>query len=459
MAILKNKKIYLSLFFAIILNNYIFPSFLGYTNDKKINLDDSIKLAILNNRKLQIADEELSLIKYKTSEALSYRLPKLDFLLNYGNFNIENENSIINNGENVFLLDKDNKEVMTTRFNLTQVLYRGNFAKNIKKTSEANIKKAKSEQEIIKNDIIISTKNLFYEYIFLEKKYFFYEKYKTYLDIIKNFINVNNNLFSDNEKLEIENFIENFEYEFDNLELEKNIKKFTLFKNIGIEQTSLLEIEGNFNPIDYKNKELNECIAKALFIRPELIVSEASEELGFLEVNIAMNERNPIIALNATYDYSANINEGNLSESEYWGNDWFVGINLTLPIIDGGAFLARNNQKKSNLKKLKLKRAETEENIKLEVTKIFFQYELNKKRFFNNEKIYINFINNKKYTHIIDFFESQDNKILQIKNKNELIENLNYFKNYKNVKNNYLSSILEYNKSIFDLQMVTGEID
>ncbi|MDR0676332.1 MAG: TolC family protein, partial [Elusimicrobiota bacterium] len=228
------------------------------------------------------------------------------------------------------------------------------------------------------------------------------------------------------------------------------------FQNIGIEQNSLLEIEGNFGIIDDNTQDLPTSIAKALYIRPELLVSEASEELGFLEVNIAMSEKNPVIALKGTYDYNANVDNQNIITSKSWKPDWFIGLALSIPIIDGGAFLARNNQKKSNLTKLKLMRAETEENIKLEVNKTFLKYELNKKKLDNRKKIYQDFINNKKNSNIL--LKIKNPKTISINSKQDFMNIFYQIQEYIKIQNNYLESIFDYNNSILDLQIVVGEI-
>ncbi|MDR0676564.1 MAG: TolC family protein, partial [Elusimicrobiota bacterium] len=214
-----NIELILILIFIFFCQNLIFPSFLGYTNDQKINIDDSIKLALLNSRKLQIAQEELNIVNYKTSEALSYRYPKLDFLASYGKFDIENEIYLIDNDNGIFLLNENFSENFSTRFNLTQILYRGAFSKNIKKTSNANIRKAKNEQKFIRNNIVYSIRKIFNEYLFFIEVLNFYHNLENNINALKKFYIYTKNNFTAKESFEFDIFLEDFFNTIDDLYL------------------------------------------------------------------------------------------------------------------------------------------------------------------------------------------------------------------------------------------------
>lgn len=446
------KKYLFLIYFSLIFCSMLFSDFLNYTNDTKISIEDCIKLSILNSRKLKISEEDLVSIEYKTKEALSYRFPKLDFIMNYGKFNTTYD-MVLGTYENVLMLDNKNNELFSNKLLFTQILYRGNFAKNIKKTSKINIKKTKAEYEVIKTNVIFNIKILFQEYLFLSKKVNFYKKYFEYLENFKKYYlkDKNVDLYKKNE---FNLYLFNIKQTLDKIDLDKKLKKLEIFKQTGIDLNSDLEIEGTFEKINYQEKRLNEYIAKALFIRPELLLSEAEEELNFIETKITMNEKNPFITVNGVYDYYSTTYKDNFFTSA--NKNWFLGIGLNWPIIDSGYIVAKHNQEKSNLKKIKLKKTEIEENIKLEIAESYENFILYKNILENTEKFYKNYQNNKEFENFFSFFNLNNidnNKIKYLSYKDfELI------KFYSEIFINYMTSIFDYNKSVLVLQKESGDI-
>ncbi len=437
-------------FFIYSFLTFIFPDFLNYTNDSQIELDDCIKLAILNSRKLKISEENLILIQNKTKEALSYRFPKINFIMNYGKFNTKYD-MLFSYNENVLMLDKTYNEIFSNRLYFSQILYRGNFAKNIKKSSKTNIKQTKAEYEFIKINIIFDIKMLFENYLFLSKKIDFYKKYLKYLEYLRPYY-LNNENIDFYKKNEFNLYFSTIEQTLNKIILDRKLKKLEIFKQIGLDLNSNLEIKGIFKQFDYKEKNLNEYIARGLIIKPELILSETQEELSFIELNITMNEKNPFVSINGIYDYYSSTYKDNLFTST--NKNWFMGLGINWPLIDGGTLLAKNNQKKSNLKNIKLKRIEIEENIKLEITKAYENYILAKNILEENKNFYLNYKHNKKeFKNIFEFFDSDNKKIKYSSHKDfELL------KFYENIFINYIQSIFDYNKSMILLQKETGDM-
>ena len=446
------KKRLLALIVCLILgiNNICFAELLGYTNDKSVNLEDSVKLALLNNRNLIIANEEISMIKYKTDEALAYRFTQLDLLANYSHYKLEHDYYTVNNSADTFLLKKDKEDQHTVRFNLSQILYSGRRTSNTKKGSEVSLKKAKSEFETIKNNVVYSTKLSFYKYLLEKEKLEILQKNQKYigrLDDLKDELGI---LLTEDESNDFESFYKDFAFKIDGRTIDRDVAKLNFFNIIGVEQNSLLDINGKLTQVAALDKDLDTCIAKALYLRPELLSSEASEELGFLEINISMAEKNPVIAFNASYQYSADILQ---MQKDAWTSDWHIGLNMNIPIFDGGTWIARNNQKKINLRKLKLKKSEMEENIKLDIKKAYMQYELAKKKL-DYENQYFGKYN--KNFNIAEIYSKIDNN--KIRNKEDWLFCLKNFRRHIQINTDNLDAIFDYNKNNLSLHFIMGDI-
>ncbi len=437
----KNVKFILFLILIISFCALTFAEILEYTNDKNLTLSDSLELAQLNNRNLVLANEEMEVIKYKSEEALSFRLPQIDFLANFVHYDLETPFYLLNNGSYNFILDGTKNYDHSFKLGLSQIIYSGKKAKNIKKITESSTKKAKSEYSIIRNQVFLNIKLLFYKHLLSKKKVEFLMENKKYvekiLELKKNFH------IALDDSFKIEEFCRNYKYDLEKYINDLETTKMELFTTIGIEQESLLNIVGEFKPISSSRFNLSDCINKALYLRPEIISSEALEEMGFLEINISNEEKNPVIALGASYQYSNDVLD---DRSATWQDDWHVGINMNIPIFDGGAWLARNNQKKINLRKLKIRKSDVEENIKLEMKKVFLNYEFTKNKLAVEEKFYRENLQNLK----IDDTNP--------KTANDFVKFCDSLKVYIQLDINYLNCIMEYNESLLRLYFCIGEV-
>jgi len=304
--------------------------------------------------------------------------------------------------------------------------------------------------QLIKNNVVYNTKLSFYRYLLEKNKLEFLVKNKKYIEKLNDLKNELDFSANSDESTSFEKFYTDFLFEIDGENIDRDMSKLSFFNIVGIEQDSLLDINGELKPVAEIDKDLDTCIAKALYLRPELMSSEASEELGFLEINISMAEKNPIIAFGASYQYSSDILE---MKRDSWESDWHVGLNMNIPIFDGGTWIARNNQKKINLRKLKLKRAEMEENIKLDLKKVYGQYELAKKKLDYENKYFANYRKNSNMAEVLDRIESK-----RIRNKEEWNSCLKSLKRYIQINLDNYDAVFDYNKDNLTVRFVMGDI-
>ena len=78
-------------------------------------------------------------------------------------------------------------------------------------------------------------------------------------------------------------------------------------------------------------------------------------------------EKLPTIMLGASYDWLGD-------DQENWERDWYVTLNINLPLFEGGAIFSRLKQKKIQARQASIERAKIEDRIKLEVRKAFSEY-------------------------------------------------------------------------------------
>ena len=84
-------------------------------------------------------------------------------------------------------------------------------------------------------------------------------------------------------------------------------------------------------------------------------------------VNLITMEKLPTVMLGASYDWLGD-------DLEKWERDWYISLNINLPLFEGGAVFSRLKQKKIQARQATIERSKIEDRIKLEVRKAFSEY-------------------------------------------------------------------------------------
>ena len=84
--------------------------------------------------------------------------------------------------------------------------------------------------------------------------------------------------------------------------------------------------------------------------------------------------------LGASYDWLGD-------DLEKWERDWYISLNINLPLFEGGAVFSRLKQKKIQARQATIERAKIEDQIKLEVRKAFSEYNFWYNKLLNAENI------------------------------------------------------------------------
>ena len=150
------------------------------------------------------------------------------------------------------------------------------------------------------------------------------------------------------------------------MEHEYELETWELLSLIGLELDTVIDIEGT---IDVEKLDLNlqQCILWAYQFRPEIKTTQYQESMDNIGVNLITMEKLPTIMLGASYDWLGD-------DQENWERDWYVTLNINLPLFEGGAIFSRLKQKKIQARQASIERAKIEDKIKLEVRKAFSEY-------------------------------------------------------------------------------------
>jgi hydrophobe/amphiphile efflux-1 (HAE1) family protein len=112
---------------------------------------------------------------------------------------------------------------------------------------------------------------------------------------------------------------------------------------------------------------LPDTTSNVVIQRPEILVSRAQQELARQNLLLEKSRYLPVIALASQYLLQAQSNNFNVAKT-VWPNSWFVGIQVTIPIFNGGKTAGRIRQNELSLKATGLQEVQLREQTRLEMT-------------------------------------------------------------------------------------------
>ena len=312
--------------------------------ERVLTIDDCTKLALNINQDILIAKEAVSYAEQRVNEAKSLYFPKLDLNFNVSRFSNDFE-TLINSHylpATILLPYGDMDYFYSTKLALWQPIYNGGKTVATNKLAKINYEKAKTNAEIKKNEVIAQVKAQFYKNIALKEKI---QIYKDYLSK------------KPNAGLQDQLDILEHQYELETLEL---------LSLVGLELDMVIDIEGTLET-EKLNLDLQQCILWAYQFRPEIKTTQYQESMDNIGVNLITMEKLPTVMLGASYDWLGD-------DLEKWERDWYISLNINLPLFEGGAVFSRLKQKKIQARQATIERSKIEDKIKLEVRKAFSEY-------------------------------------------------------------------------------------
>ncbi|MCR4663247.1 MAG: TolC family protein [Endomicrobiaceae bacterium] len=346
-------------YFILLLLFFVSPVF-AQEAERVLNLNECLKLALNINQDILIANEAVLYAEQRVTEAKALYFPKLDLNFNLSRFNNDVE-TLINSHylPATILLPYGNRDYFySTKLALWQPIYNGGRTLATNKLAKINYEKAKTNSEIKKNEVVAKVKTQFYKNLALKEKI---QIYKDYL--------------SKKPNTTIQNQLDILEHEYE-------LETLELLSIVGLELDMVIDIEGTLD-VEKLNLDLQQCILWAYQFRPEIKTTQFQESMDNIGVNLITMEKLPTVMLGAAYDWLGD-------DLENWERDWYVSLNINLPLFEGGAYFSRVKQRKIKARQATIERAKIEDRIKLEVRKAFSEY-----NFWSNKLIKIEKSKNK----------------------------------------------------------------
>ncbi|WP_413853568.1 TolC family protein [Candidatus Ruminimicrobium bovinum] len=332
--------------------------------ERILNIEECVKLALNINQDVLIAKEAVFFAEQRVSEARALYYPTLDLNFNLSRFS-NDVSTLINSNylPATILLPEGNRDYFySTKIALWQSIYNGGKTVATNRLAKIQYEKAQTNSEIKKNEVTAQVKTQFYKNIALKEK----------IDIYKKYLEKNKN-----ETLQNQLDILKHQYELETLEL---------LSLIGLELDTVIDIEGEIK-IEKLNLNLQQCILWAYQFRPEIKTTQYQESIDNIGVNLINMEKLPTVMFGASYDWLGD-------DMDHWERDWYISLNVNVPLFEGGAMFARLKQKKIKARQTTIERAKMEDKIKLEVRKAFSEYNFWYNKLIKTEEIKSNNVDN-----------------------------------------------------------------
>ncbi|MDY6915226.1 MAG: TolC family protein, partial [Candidatus Cloacimonadota bacterium] len=366
---------------------------------KSLTLNETIEIAKENNKELQKAKEEVEKYRQEYREVRGGLLPQLKLtggyqfqktkmpesaLIDYqsassmldttATFNDNILADYIDNAYNVILPSEEQKEYsLSGGLELSQVVFMGGKLINGINIAGKLYHLQEKKYEIIEQDIILTTKEKFYQTILAQKVYDIQvsalEFAQEYYDQVSAMYQ--EGLVSEYDKLRAELEVKKLQPEV--LEAKKNYKiAYQDFQNY-LDIRNNFELEGEIELPKDVELTLQQALEEGLEARTELELSDLSVEVQRVNLRYEKGNFLPNIAINADYNRFAQY-EKNL-ESNDWGSSYSVGIGFSMPLFTGFSNKAKIAKARHTLKQAKLDRQDTQEKIELDIRNSYLQWQ------------------------------------------------------------------------------------
>ena len=323
-----------------------------------LTLDESIAIALRDNKNILLKEEEVNKAKLKISEARSGFYPTLDLT---GGWHDTRE-----------LYSKD-IGAYSTQVSLKQYLYKGSKTINTLKYNGLQFEVANALLDKEKLDVVLKVKKAFYTLLlaleFSRINNAIVENANAHFDSIKTLYKAG--LVSESEILSKEAALKAVssvhEISLNQVESANAVLNTLLY----LDKDTIILPEGEFE-FTSKEIELDRAFLKAMQSRPEIKQYEAQIKSGEKSIEIAKAQNRPSIY--ASWDYYSNsVNILSFSPTKGWQDYNVVGVTFSWPIFDGWLTKAKVEQAVSDLKVTQLGREKVIRDIVLEIKETYIK--------------------------------------------------------------------------------------
>ncbi len=339
-----------------------------------LTLKDAVKLALMRNPEVLIAEEELNELKGKVTEVRSEALPQVTFqgfgirvrdpsFLNSSSFdNVPPEfrDALVPSPSNLFELG----------LNIKQPLYNaGRVSKALRLAKESLGEKA-AVQEAIRQQLIFKVLQAFNDMLLAQANLAVVRE--TYQQRLKHLEQArsrfNHGVATEIDVLRSEVNVANMEPEIIRAENHVRLARAAINNLIVADIDAPTEIKGSLVFQPWTGGSLEEIQRRALESRPELQVAQRQVQQGRYAESLARAEKGLTVDMEAQYGFNVR-RIRNLFSNDF--ARWSVAVNFKLPLLDSGRKSGLMAQASARFRAAEQRLAQLQNDVRLEVKQAY----------------------------------------------------------------------------------------
>jgi len=376
----------------------IFIFFLTNANlfAEELSLKESLEIALQNSSEIHQAKEKIAEAKARKRESFTSFLPAIGSSSTFTQLGEESTLSV-SGFPSVTMTDQ---ELYDLNLNLKQPLFTGGKLTALYRQTKEAAKIAEENYRRVEINLIFKVKKAYYNILKAEKIQAVskeaVEQIKAHLKVVENFYQAGMAPKVDllKAKVQLANIKQNLVEAENGLELAKASFNNLLNRDLSapVELVDVLSYTPTSSLTSYplpswerkgrRGGGLNECVEKALKLRPELKMQKIALKMAEEGLRIAKSDYLPAISLIANYDQK----KGSEIPIDQWQKSWNAVVAFELDIWNWGRTKAKVRQAKSVINQNQDALSLLKKTIELEVRNAFLNLQATEKKIFVTRK-------------------------------------------------------------------------
>lgn len=331
--------------------------------ERTFTLEDSERLALLNDARLLSAEQDKVIAGERVREAKYLFLPEFGLQASATKFESRYPFALSGESRNILLFPdtpqlygRNTGEIYSGRGYMHMPLWEGGRTLNTLRLAQAAQKQAVSNHEAVRMDLKLSVREVFYRLILAQERLAASEQYLT---AVEEFTAKSRQ--DPWERIESEARVGEARARASEARHLLGLSRLAFLKSLNLELDTPFRVVGELTakPVDL---DVEKAVLWSMELRPELQTETYRAQMDAISVNLAQARRLPTVFIGGDYEVTG-------LDFPLRQNNWDATIGIKIPFSYD--FWTQLRQKRAEQRQGQLKRAELQDRVRLEVRQAY----------------------------------------------------------------------------------------
>ena len=323
---------------------------------RSFTIEEAERLSLNNSAGLLSSEQDITIAQQRVQEAMFLFLPEVGLQASATRYDARYPFALPPELRSILLFPSQHDQIYSGRGYLLQTIYSGGRVLNLLHLAQTALKQAQSQYEAVKMDTSLGVRRVFYQLLLAQDSY---EAATERLKAAQAFLPHGSS--AGWERMEAEALISGLRAKQAELGHEVDLAGLEFRKQLNIELDTPVRVVGKLET-QQVDVDLNKAIVWAMELRPELQAETYKARIDDIGVSLAQSRRNPTVFVESNYELTG-------QTFPIRQNNWEATVGLRIPFsFDFGAQI---RQKRAEKRQGEIKRAETQDQVRLEVRQAY----------------------------------------------------------------------------------------